>query len=207
MANGNGLGKQDETVKESEDEILKRWYSKRRWSLMVMYIHSSLYMFELSAITISSLYYFKYTIKTPNPKLYYSLVTSAVYVVAPFSAVLIGRYVDRTRELRKTVFTMALFNVLGNLMYIFPVFDWFPIVGRILCGIPDGIRAAISGKLFCPLRPKLSNFTNKVQKPKHQIFDNSFLIHIPLGDFRKVIKNLNLVFQTNWDRFKSLFIC
>ena len=136
--------KMKEEEKE-EENILQNWYKKRRLSLVVIYVHNCLYMFEISAINISAFYYFKYTLKSPNPRLYFSLVTTAVFVLAPFSAVLVGRYVDRTRDLRKTLFVSTLFNVAGNLMYIFPVYDWFPIAGRILCGVPEGIKSAFKG--------------------------------------------------------------
>ena len=133
--------KMKEEEKE-EENILQNWYKKKKLSLVIIYMHDCLYMFEISAVSVSAFYYFKYTIKSPNPRLYFSLVTTAVFVLAPFSSVLVGRYVDRTRDLRKTLFVLAIFNVVGNLMYIFL---HFMIGSRLLVEYCAGIRASFKG--------------------------------------------------------------
>ena len=133
---------------QEEMKAVQCWYKKRRWFLFIAIMNACFYLFEYSAVTITAYYYFKLTLKVENPKLYFSLATGAMYILAPFSAVYTGRYVDRTRNLQKTTLLLSFFNLVGNLMYVFPVFKWFPIFGRFLCGVPSGMRPAFSGNLI-----------------------------------------------------------
>ena len=133
-------------LSQNEHQILQDWYIKRKKNLMVTYISECLYMFEYSAILISALYYYKDTIKVENPKLYYSLTLGAAYLLTPFSSVIVGKYTDRTRNIRKVALILSFFNIVGNLFYVFPLFNWLPIFGRMLCGVPDGVRPAFLGE-------------------------------------------------------------
>ena len=136
----------EDEISQEEKKILQAWYKKRTLNLIVTFINGCLYNFEYAVITISALYYFKDTIKVSNPALYYSLATGAMFVLDPISSIMVGKYTDRTRNVRKVALILAFFNIAGNLLYSFPFFDWIPIVGRLLCGIPDGIKAAYLGK-------------------------------------------------------------
>ena len=133
-----------------ESKILQAWYVKRTWFLVIAAINISFYLFEYSAVTISAFSYFKFTLKVENPKLYYSLTTGAMFAMAPFSSVYIGRYVDRTRNLRHVTIVLSFFNLFGNILYILPIFSWFPILGRFFCGFPSGMRPAFTGMSFLP---------------------------------------------------------
>ena len=132
-------------LSQNEQEVLNDWYRKRRLNLIVTYFNTCMYQFEYAAVSISALFYYKYTLKVENPKMYYALTMGATYLIGPISPVVVGKYTDRTRKVRKIALTLSLFNIAGNLLYSLPFFTWLPIVGRILCGIPDGIKAAYYG--------------------------------------------------------------
>ena len=83
------------------------------------------------------------TIRVEHPELVYSLTLGAVYLLTPISSIIVGGYTDSTRDARNVALLLSFFNILGNLLYVFPVFNWFPIVGRMLCGIPDGVKTAL----------------------------------------------------------------
>ena len=129
----------------SEENLMRDWYKKRQHNLIIYTISKALHAFENSAIQISALYYFQNTIHVENPKLYYSLAMGALFLSATLSSIVIGRYMDHYRNLRRTALWMAWFNIVGNLIYLMPVFDWSPIFGRFLCGIADGIKPAYQG--------------------------------------------------------------
>ena len=57
------------------ENVLNSWYRKRKYNLIVFIVCKCLYAFEVSAITISALYYFQYVLKVEYPKLYYSIAT------------------------------------------------------------------------------------------------------------------------------------
>ena len=133
-------------ISESEHKILQDWYKKRKISLLVTYMNTCLYKFEYTSIVISALFYYKYTIKVENPKLYYSLTLGAAFLLTPISSVIVGKYTDRTRDVRKVALILSFFNIVGNLFYVFPLFNWLPIFGRLLCGVPDGVKSALVGE-------------------------------------------------------------
>ena len=130
-----------------EEQNLQDFYRKRRNNLIVYGIFKCLYAFETSAVSLSALYYFQYVVRVENPKLFYSLAVGAISLSSMIMSALVGRMVDRYRNLRKTSF-LAVLNVLGNLIYVFPFFNWFPIFGRFLCGIADGVRPAYLGEVL-----------------------------------------------------------
>ena len=135
-------------LSQNKQQILQAWYMKRKKTLLVIYISTCLYLFEYSSIVISALYYYKYTIKVENPKLYYSLTLGAAFLLTPILSVIVGKYTDRTRDVRTVALILSFVNIVGNLLYVFPLFNnWLPIFGRILCGIPDGIKSAFVGEL------------------------------------------------------------
>lgn len=133
-------------ISYDENKILQDWYKKRKNNTIITYIFTSLYVFEYSAVIISALYYYKDTLKVSNPQLYYSLTLGSLYILVPISLIGVGKYTDKTRDVRKVALTLPTLNIVGNLLYVFPLFNWFPIIGRMLCGIPDGIKSAFMGK-------------------------------------------------------------
>lgn len=137
----------DGRILQNEQQILKDWYKKRKRNLIVIYFNTCMYIFEYSAIVISALFYFKNTLKVANPNLYYSLTLGAAFAFTPISTIIAGRYTDKTRNIRKVALVLSLFNTFGNLFYVFPFVNWLPIIGRLLCGIPDGVKSAFTGKL------------------------------------------------------------
>ena len=134
-----------ERDEEEEEAMLQEWYIKRRKTLIVIFVNCCLYLFEMSAIAISAMYYFQYTLKVHNIKLFYSCALAGTFLLMPFSCLLVGRFTDRTRRVRAVALFVSSFNIIGNLMYVFAFYSWLPIVGRILCGIPDGIKSAYIG--------------------------------------------------------------
>ena len=132
---------------QNEHEILEEWYRKRRMNLLVTYFNTCMYQFEYASVSISALFYYTYTLNVVNPKLYYSLTTSATYYFGPISSIIVGKYTDRTRQVRKVALILSLFNIAGNLFYSLPFFTWLPVAGRILCGIPDGVKTAYFGMI------------------------------------------------------------
>ena len=68
--------------------------------------------------------------------------------MTPIASVIVGKYTDRTRDVRRVVLLLSFFNIAGNLFYVFPFYQWFPIFGRMLCGVPDGVKSAFVGECF-----------------------------------------------------------
>ena len=137
---------EDELFTPQEELILKEWYKQRRETLIIAYLQKTIFTFEYASVAISALFYLKNTIKPNDPIFFYSITMGVIYLTASFSAVYGGRYVDRTGRLRQFALVVILSSITGNLIYIIPYSEWFPVLGRALCGITDGVQPGISGK-------------------------------------------------------------
>ena len=135
----------DEKHKLTDEQILESWYRKRRNTTIIIFLDKCLYAFEYSAIGISGLYYYKFTIKADNPKLYYSIAMAAIFFVGIISAFFAGLYIDRTRKCREYLLVSNLFTIIGNLIYVLPFSKWLPIIGRAICGVADGAKPGCQG--------------------------------------------------------------
>ena len=128
-----------------EDQILNAWFIKRRRTTILGVLQRSLFAFEYSAVAVSALYYYRYTLKVHEAKFFYSISMAVMFLTAASSAMVIGRYMDQTRHLRRLALTTAFFSVVGNIFYTIPYSRYFPIIARGLCGISDGIQPAMAG--------------------------------------------------------------
>ena len=115
--------------------------------------------FEYASVAISALFYYQKTIKPKDPVLFYSITMGAIFITASCSAVYGGRFVDRTGRLRAFSILVSIFSIVGNIIYSVPYSKWFPILGRSLCGISDGVQPGIAGKLN--LSTKIPLHTNR----------------------------------------------
>ena len=115
-------------------------------------LQSSVVFFEYSAFQISGIYYFQKEFDVSDPKLLYSLSMGFIFISGVISVIVCGQYMDRTGDLRSIfIFTIGL-NSLGNVMYTWTISPFFPLIGRLLCGINMGVQTAVSGKVDISLR-------------------------------------------------------
>lgn len=149
-----------DTTQLEEDVLLKDWYQKRRNTTIIVFLDKCLFAFESSAIGISALYYYQYTIKADDPKFYYSLAMGAMFFAALLTSVFVGRYVDRTRNIRGYMLITIMLAVIGNFMYALPFSKWLPIISRCLCGFADGGIPAIEGEFITLTSEIFTNLQN-----------------------------------------------
>ena len=110
-------------------------------------VQCSIVLFEYSAFQISGIYYFQKEFDVSDPKMMYSLSMGFIFISGVISVIACGQYMDRTGDLRSIfIFTMAL-NALGNLMYTWTISPYYPLIGRLLCGVNMGVATAVTGKV------------------------------------------------------------
>ncbi|XP_047145622.1 uncharacterized protein LOC105846705 [Hydra vulgaris] len=124
----------------------KKWIKKRKHTAIAFAIQSLILGIEYS-VTLSTLWlYIKELVNTESPKLFYTLV-SVMYTLSFFlSTPIIGRIVDRTRQVQVWFFICNCFLIFGNLFYSLHFSPWFLVIGRFLsgcCGLSSVICAEI----------------------------------------------------------------
>ena len=122
------------------------WYQKRKITTIIGIGFRCTYSFEYASNAISAIYYYRNSFQTDNPKFYYGCSMAAIFASAVISSRLCGWLMDKTRNLRRIVLTLVLFNIVGNLLYTLTWSPWLPVLGRLVCGVGAGIGTVVSGK-------------------------------------------------------------
>ena len=137
----------EDLLNPKERSIMAEWYRMRSQTKAMAYIQKTTFSFEYASVAISALFYYQKTIQPKDPVFFYSITMGVIYLTASCSAVYGGRFVDRTGRLRAFSIFVSIFSIVGNIIYSVPYSKWFPILGRSLCGISDGVQPGIAGKL------------------------------------------------------------
>ena len=130
--------------------ILKTWLRRRQSTFILGCVSVFLYGFEKTSVAISALYYFRDDFPTTdgNANVFYGMAQSALYISAMFSEPCVGKYIDRTRNLRGVVCLATFINITGSLVYTINISSWLPVVGRLICGISEPVFTSFIGIYF-----------------------------------------------------------
>ena len=136
---------------ETLDEIKRKWFRERKWTTAIGIAIKCLTFFEYFSISISGLYYYENSFNVSNPKFFYGCVMASIFVSGVISTYICGRYMDKTRDLRKIIIYLLICNIIGNLMFTMTYSPWLPVVGRFVCGISACSQVVFTGKkyFFC----------------------------------------------------------
>ncbi|XP_066921226.1 uncharacterized protein [Clytia hemisphaerica] len=126
-----------------------KWLHQRETFKWLAYLMIFIYGLENQTTKYFLLYYFKdrFHIQTAQAVIYYS-VTEALYSVAQIiGGAVIGRYTDRTRNLRRVVVGVMLLSFGGNFLYVLHGHLWLVILGRFLMGFTESLQTAVIGEV------------------------------------------------------------
>ncbi|XP_066920148.1 uncharacterized protein [Clytia hemisphaerica] len=127
----------------------KEWTHQRETFKWLSYVMIFLYGFEMQTTKYFLLYYLKdrFHIQTSIAIFYYS-VTEALYSIAQIiGGAFLGRYMDRTRNLRRVVVGVMLASFAGNSLYVLHGQIWLVVIGRILMGFTECLQTAVIGEI------------------------------------------------------------
>ena len=120
-----------------EDLNNKGWGNKRRNTVRVFWFIALVLGAEYSIIIPSLWFYLTEVIQTNNAHFMFAAIISGFYVAALLSGALIPRYIDRTRDIRRSMMLLILIKIIGNFIYIIPLSAYFPLIGRFMQGMAD----------------------------------------------------------------------
>ncbi|XP_066927856.1 uncharacterized protein [Clytia hemisphaerica] len=137
-----------ETTTLEKSEEYKKWTKLLKKTTYISYLLSFLNGLEANAVLIVLLYYLEESFKmTPDEvRLYYSLTEAFNALGQIFSGLLMGRYMDRTRNLKLSCLLILCATIVGNLLYSLPIHVLFIIIGRFLCGFNEAFQVAFCGE-------------------------------------------------------------
>jgi len=134
---------QDENIKQPSIS----WLHKRKVTTRVFLVQTFLLGVEYSVFFLTLWLYIKTLVKPENPKVVYSVVSTAYLCSSVILSAIIGKIVDRTRETKKTFLIVNTLVVIGNIMYAFPFSPYYLIFGRLIAGSGGPLKSIIAGEL------------------------------------------------------------
>ena len=151
---GSGLTEQhcENSSNNKDHETNTSWLTLRKQVTHLVYAYALIYGCEYSAIVLTLYFYLERSVKTDSINVYFSLCMGAMAAMASVSGVLFGRYVDKTRKIRRLVLWCVPVTVVGNLSYTLHFSAWFVVVGRLLCGLGEAVNSALTGMGIKPIR-------------------------------------------------------
>ena len=100
-----------------------------------------------AVLTISTLWAYLSTLVQPeNKRVWYGLISCSYYVMDIISSLVLGQYVDRTRNIRLVILCCVGFIIAGNLIYVIHFSPYCLLLGRIISGIGAGWRPCAIGE-------------------------------------------------------------
>ena len=133
---------------KAEEDMLKEWERKRRNLTRISYILILIYGVEDQCIRVSLLYYLTNTfgMSLSNAAFYFYICQVFVVLGQLASGMLIGRYVDRTGNLRRVILVNILLVILGNVCYTTHYHVALICLARLIIGLNESLHSAICGK-------------------------------------------------------------
>ena len=129
-----------------EYKIWKQKRSTYRWISSVTIV---LYGAEdITTITMIFLLMDRYKLSRQDSAFYYSVTEMVFCMVQAFGSLLLGRYADKTQNIRLVLMLNLFMCCLCNLTYTLPLPLWIVLSARGLMGITESLNSAVLGK-FC----------------------------------------------------------
>lgn len=158
---------------------------------------------DYSIIMSTMVPYLKDMVQVENPNLYHSATLGAFSLSSILVGTVSGRFVDRTRNLKKYIILVLLLMLIGNLLYAIYLHPAFLIIGRFLAGIGDSFMGVSAGELV-----RLHN--RKDATKAIWVISAAFSIGFTSGPvFGVLFKGINITigsFVVNYLNFIGIFV-
>ena len=128
-------------------EECEQWLKMRKRTIVVFAMENMLIGMDFSITMITMLLYLKEFVKPEDTLVIYSLALTASLLCSLIVGGILGRIVDRHRNIRKTFLICNTFVIIGNLIYTLHYSPWFIITGRLLADLASSLKSVISGEL------------------------------------------------------------
>lgn len=124
-----------------------QWEKKRSTTIKAFVLECAVLGMEYSVTFLTLWIYVTTLVVTDRPSFFYSIISAAYLLSAVLFSIMIGRWVDRTRNVRIAFLVCNMSVIFGNVLYSVHHSPWFLVVGRFLCGIGGPLRSVMSGEV------------------------------------------------------------
>lgn len=125
-----------------------RWKKKRRNTVIGYMIVGAMVGIDYSFMFTTLYLYLTDMIKTDRPTLFYGIIIAGYSLSSTVFGMICGRWVDRTRKIKLYTICTLTFQIVGCLLYVVNFSVWYPLIGRLICGLGDPFPSVTSGEII-----------------------------------------------------------
>ena len=134
-------------------EQYQSWLNKRKWLVQVSMAMILLYGLETNISHLTFIFFVKDRSNLSSEQevgLYFSLAFFGNGIVQMISALLLGRYVDTTGNIKRVMILIASLSFTCQLLYSLYLNVWIVVLAKSLLGISEALQSAALGiTLLC----------------------------------------------------------
>ena len=116
-------------------EDIDTWKKKRRTTLCVYLLFGIVYGIDSCMVEVTVLPYMKEFVDEQKIKFFYTMSFVFRAFSASLSSIIIGRLVDRSRNVRAYMYLCTIGGIVGNILYTIPYSPYITVTSRAISGI------------------------------------------------------------------------
>ena len=133
--------------RQGVDFDMERWKLKRKWTTRCFVLECVMLGMDYSVTFLTLWLYIKTLLDTNYPKIFYSVISASYLLACVLVSMVVGRWIDSSRKIRKTFHICNILVIVGNIVYTLHFSPWLLVVGRLLSGFDGPLRSIISGEV------------------------------------------------------------
>ncbi|XP_065651737.1 major facilitator superfamily domain-containing protein 8 isoform X3 [Hydra vulgaris] len=126
----------------------EKWLKKRKLTFIAFSIQLIIVGIEYSFTILTLWSYIKKMITTDTPKLYYGVVSVSYMVASSVVTPIIGRIVDKKRNVNHCFLICNMLMITGNVLYSLPFSPFFLVGGRVMAGFGGALESVIFSEVI-----------------------------------------------------------
>jgi len=126
---------------------LEAWKKKRKWTVIMFAVHRVVFGVQYSNIFSTLWIYLTTLVHTDNPHLWYGLISVSFHISGTILTLMVGRIVDKRRNIRSCYLVCTALTVIGNVLYSIPYSVYYVLAGRFITGAIVATRPIVVGEV------------------------------------------------------------
>ena len=124
------------------------WKKKRQRTFISYCVMTSIIGLEYGIFPATILSYLQEGLHAENADLWFGMITASYFISSIICCLVITRYTDRTRNVKKTLIISCIFVAFGNFLYSIPSYAFVILIARLIQGIADSLLPIIQGEII-----------------------------------------------------------
>lgn len=124
------------------------WKQRRSSTIKIYILFGIVFGFDNSVIPITMIPYLQQLAPTEKVNYFYSLSWAMFYASSTIAAMIVGRIVDRTRNVKYSLYFVLTCSIVGQLIYTVRVSPYIIVTARTICGTLSSELYVLRGEII-----------------------------------------------------------